>query len=250
MASPKQGADTRNGRPRAARSAPRRGEILDAAAHLFWEKGFGATNTQDIGERVGILKGSLYYYFDSKESLLLEIIEQIHLTLARSIEDVATLDGSALEKIWAFVYQAAVVNVVNHASCAVFVAEFQRLGKEDQARMMRMRVHGDQVLQGFVVQGQEDGSVCELVDPELASTSILSMCSTIHRWYRPGAEWTPEAVAGAYADLAVAQVRCNPTLHASHVRHDVEALESLALRVPLPAAGEGHGTPPHWLRPQ
>lgn len=235
MASLKQEPDSPDGRPRAARSAPRRGEILEAAAQLFWEKGFEVTTTQDIGERVGLLKGSLYYYFDSKESLLLEIIEQIHLILTRSIEDVATLGGSALERVWAFVYQATVVNVVNHASCAVFVAEFRRLGEDDQKRMMTMRTYGDQVLQGFLAEGQADGSVCELVNPRLTSTAILSMCSTIHRWYRPGGAWTPEVIAGSYADLAVAQVRCNPALHRRHLRNEVDALEPLALRRPVPA---------------
>ena len=48
----------------------RRNEILDAAEELFGTKGFDQTSTNDILDRVGIARGTLYYHFRSKEEIL------------------------------------------------------------------------------------------------------------------------------------------------------------------------------------
>ncbi len=52
----------------------RRSVILDHAAELFARKGIAATTVREIADAVGILSGSLYHHFDSKESIIDEII--------------------------------------------------------------------------------------------------------------------------------------------------------------------------------
>jgi AcrR family transcriptional regulator len=51
-----------------------REEILNAAASLFVTRGFAATTTRQIAERVGIRQASLYYYFGGKDEILLELL--------------------------------------------------------------------------------------------------------------------------------------------------------------------------------
>ncbi|MFI1991812.1 TetR/AcrR family transcriptional regulator [Actinoplanes sp. NPDC020271] len=67
------------GRPRSGSrrlpSASAREEILDAAAELFAQRGYAATSTRLIAERVGIRQASLYYHFDTKEQILAELLE-------------------------------------------------------------------------------------------------------------------------------------------------------------------------------
>ncbi|KUL32995.1 TetR/AcrR family transcriptional regulator [Actinoplanes awajinensis] len=67
------------GRPRSgARRLPAataREEILDAAAELFAQRGYAATSTRLIAERVGIRQASLYYHFNTKEQILAELLE-------------------------------------------------------------------------------------------------------------------------------------------------------------------------------
>lgn len=56
------------------KSAPaREDEVIAAAAALFAERGYGATSMRDIGERVGLLGGSLYHYVKSKDALFIRI---------------------------------------------------------------------------------------------------------------------------------------------------------------------------------
>lgn len=56
--------------------AARREDILDAATRLFSERGFGPTGIDDIGEAVGVTGPAVYRYFDSKEDLLVAVLER------------------------------------------------------------------------------------------------------------------------------------------------------------------------------
>lgn len=55
----------------------RKNEILDVAQELFVQKGFDYTSTNDILERIGIARGTLYYHFKSKEDILDSLIKRI-----------------------------------------------------------------------------------------------------------------------------------------------------------------------------
>ncbi len=59
----------------------RRNEILDAAEELFVTQGFEQTTTNDILEKVGIARGTLYYHFKSKEEILDAMIMRINRNL-------------------------------------------------------------------------------------------------------------------------------------------------------------------------
>ena len=62
------------GKSKAARK--RRNEILDVAETLFNEQGYDGTSTNDILQKVGIARGTLYYHFDSKEAIMDGIIDR------------------------------------------------------------------------------------------------------------------------------------------------------------------------------
>ena len=55
----------------------RKNAFVNAAEELFKEKGFENTSIDDIVERVGVAKGLFYYYFDSKEELLGQILQRL-----------------------------------------------------------------------------------------------------------------------------------------------------------------------------
>jgi TetR/AcrR family transcriptional repressor of nem operon len=52
-----------------------RDRLIEAARHLFWERGYGAASVSDILARAGANSGSFYHFFDSKESLLRVVLE-------------------------------------------------------------------------------------------------------------------------------------------------------------------------------
>ncbi len=89
-------AETKNEPRFERRKDARPGEILDAALDLFVEKGFAATRLEDVAQRAGVSKGTVYLYFDSKEDLFKAVIRS---GMVRAIEEaerrVAAYSGSA-----------------------------------------------------------------------------------------------------------------------------------------------------------
>lgn len=83
---------------RQRRKAARPQELLDAALALFVEKGFAATRTEEVAERAGVSKGTLYLYYPSKEDLLKAVIAQnISREIAESMDRVLRFEGSSAE---------------------------------------------------------------------------------------------------------------------------------------------------------
>ena len=71
----------------------RKNEILDAAEELFISKGFDSTSTNDILDKVGIARGTLYYHFKSKEEILDSLIERMTETLMAQARAIAKDQG-------------------------------------------------------------------------------------------------------------------------------------------------------------
>lgn len=81
-------------------AAVRRNEILDAAEQLFVTKGFDGTSTNDILERVGIARGTLYYHFKSKEEILDAMIERMtHSLLEKAGQIARQKDTPVLQRL-------------------------------------------------------------------------------------------------------------------------------------------------------
>jgi len=158
----------RPGRPRhASGSGPAdaspREQILDAAAALFAERGFAATTTRLIAERVGIRQASLYYHFAGKDELLIELLTtsvRPSLDAVRRIEALVPRRASAA----AALYLLALIDVetlsrtphnigtlyllpeVQHERYDAFRAERQEL--QDAYGRLGARAAGPDVLAG------------------------------------------------------------------------------------------------------
>ena len=74
-------------RPEGAKRQKRREKIYDDAIATFNKKGYEATSLSEIAEMNGLLKGSLYYYIESKEDLLAEIFAQSDREFLALIDD-------------------------------------------------------------------------------------------------------------------------------------------------------------------
>ncbi|NLL78063.1 MAG: TetR/AcrR family transcriptional regulator [Clostridiales bacterium] len=75
----------------------RRNEILDAAEELFVSNGYDKTSVQQIIDKIGIAKGTFYYYFRSKEELLNGIVERYNKLLLNRAIKIAEEKGLSCE---------------------------------------------------------------------------------------------------------------------------------------------------------
>jgi len=92
-------------RPPRQRMAPeeRRGAILEAALSVFSDLGYTQATLNDVADRVGVTKGCLYHYFESKERLLLDLIQDRIGAAIIADQALASAEGSREERLREFV---------------------------------------------------------------------------------------------------------------------------------------------------
>src|SRR3984885_1121033 len=82
----------------------RQDEVLEVAVEIFHEKGYASASIQDVAEEVGVLKGSLYHYIDSKEDLLARIFEDSADQFVAMLDEAGSLDERPLERLRSFAH--------------------------------------------------------------------------------------------------------------------------------------------------
>jgi AcrR family transcriptional regulator len=209
-----------------AKRPPRRRqhEVVEAAARVFHEKGYESTSIQEIAEAVGILKGSLYYYIDSKEDLLYAILQSVHEDALANIKRVETVDGDALQKVRAFVTLHLTFNAANLTKMGVFFHDFRSLNPEHRQIIVDERDLYDELLRDLIRQGQRESIICPDVDPKFAALGVMGMTNWLYHWYRPGGSLSAEQIAEEMANLVVAGLACTPETHEPGHRSKLEAL--------------------------
>jgi len=185
-------------------------EILDAAASVFHEKGYSASSIQDVADAVGILKGSLYYYIDSKEDLLFGILLDTHHESMRRLAQWQKIKGDALVRLRAFIEGHVTANIANRIKIGVFLHDFRSLSPERRAVIVADRDVYDGWVRELIRDGQQEGVVHEDIDPKLAAMALLGMMNWTYQWYDPDGSVTPHGLARSFADLALAGLAVRP----------------------------------------
>jgi len=188
----------------------RRAEVLDAAARVFNEKGYEATTIQDIADEVGILKGSVYYYINSKEDVLFEVLQEVHQEALSSVREAVESDGDALQKIRAFVETLSRFNADHRVRMGILLHDFRSLSEPRRKDLVRERDRYDRILRKLITEGQKQEVISPDVDPKLAALAVMGMINTIYQWYRPSGGQKSQQIASAYADFVVRALACTP----------------------------------------
>lgn len=177
----------------------RRDQLLTIAAELFARKGFKNTTVRDIADGAGILSGSLYHHFDSKESMVDEILRSFQDELFASYDEVLNSDASArhkLEEVVRLSFEA--INDHPHA-VAIFQNEAGYLGGFDRFDYLAKRNQQSRdIWIGLLRDGVRSGELREDLDIELVYRFIRDTVWVAVRWYRPGGQFGHDTVAAQY----------------------------------------------------
>jgi TetR/AcrR family transcriptional regulator, cholesterol catabolism regulator len=185
------------------RAKRRQREIIDAAAEIFHRKGYSETSMQEIAEAVGILKGSLYYYIDSKEDLLFQMLLEVHEHAKGIVEETAALEVPAVERLRAYVQRHVEYNVQNLSKIAVYYHDFGLLTAKRKRAIMDQRRYYELFVIGLIEDAKADGSVDGSVDASLVANAIFGVVNWIYTWYRPSGSASPQYLGKLYAELIV-----------------------------------------------
>src|SRR3954449_955742 len=110
--------------PRAqSETSTRRDQLLEIAAGLFATKGFRNTTVRDIADAAGILSGSLYHHFDSKESMVDEILSSFQEELFGQYDEILASTDDARAKLERAVLVSFDAIDRHHDEVAIFQAD-------------------------------------------------------------------------------------------------------------------------------
>ena len=186
-----------------SRSSARRDEVVRTAARLFSERGYHGTSMQDLGEALGVLRGSLYAHIGSKEELLFEVVDQgAERFLERAAEAVSS-DAGAAARLRALLV-GHIETAIEHIDAAtVFLNEWRYLSQERRATVQAKRDRYESIVRATIEQGVASGEFRADLDIPLAARLVLSAGNWTYSWFRPEGPLSAREVGESFADLLV-----------------------------------------------
>jgi AcrR family transcriptional regulator len=166
-----------NGRVTASPSAPgpslagrlrRRDEILATAAGLFASDGYTNTSMREVAAASGILAGSLYHHFESKEAIAVELVDDYHADLVRVVREFGSVPADPLAGLRAFALEIAAVSFRHQAALQITMFDAPTTASSS----LKTVVHDepaslDRLWRTLISAASAAGAIKEGVDPRI-----------------------------------------------------------------------------------
>jgi len=199
---------TRPTPPPATRPTPppatRRDELLELAAAMFAERGLRATTVRDIADSAGILSGSLYHHFSSKEEMVDEVLSTFLTWLFDRYQHIVDTEPNPLARLKGLFMASFDAIEHRHAEVVIYQDEAKRLSSQprfayveelnQRHRAMWVDVLNEGIAQGYFQSGMD----VDLVYRFIRDTTWVSV-----RWYQPGGPLTAEQVGKQYLAIVL-----------------------------------------------
>ena len=195
-----------------AREQPaRRERILASAAALFARKGVAATTVREIADEVGILSGSLYHHFESKEAIVDEVVSSYLEDLRNRYKTVLATDADPRQRLHDMVVASLEVveahphateiyqNDVNYLSQLERFAYLKNAGKEVQASWL-------EVINAGIAQGVFRADL----DPKILYRLMRDAVWLSVRWFKPTRDYPISRLAEDCTSLFIEGLARSP----------------------------------------
>jgi AcrR family transcriptional regulator len=184
----------------------REAELLKVAAEVFWAKGYQGATVQDIADAMGVLKGSLYYYIESKEDLLFRIFDASHADALGIVEAVQADDVPPIERLRVFLHDFIVFYLENLERVNLYFRDWRFLTDDRLRVVVEQRKVYEDTLRKLLRSAQEAGEISPDVDVRYAMFFIFGAINGIPDWYQRSGREKPERIAAIYAKLSLEAV--------------------------------------------
>ena len=182
----------------------RREELLATAAEVFAAQGYRATTVRRIADAAGILAGSLYYHFDSKESMVDEILSTFLTDLWARYDAVLAGGLGPRETIEALVTESFRGIDRHHAAVAIYQKEARVLQTQPRfAYLADSQVKFVKAWLGTLERGVAERAFRADLDIRLTYRFLRDTVWVAASWYRPGGQHSPEEIARQYLSMVL-----------------------------------------------
>ncbi|HEY0886716.1 MAG TPA: TetR/AcrR family transcriptional regulator, partial [Ramlibacter sp.] len=172
-------------------------KVLDEAARLFRTRGFEGTSVREIAKAVGMLPGSLYCHFETKEALLVavyikgvqQIIEAVQSAVAGVDDPWERLEAACVAHLEAILHDDDYAQVVVRVRPADVPVAHESL--------IELRNSYEDLFTGLI----KDLPLARGVDRRVLRLMLIGAMNWSQTWYRPGGRFNPRAIARKFIAL-------------------------------------------------
>ncbi len=190
----------------------RRDELRAIAVGVFARKGYASATVRDIALAAGILSGSLYHHFDSKDAMLEEHLQEMFSELIAGYEAVATAELDAVEAFRRLIMFGFVSVAKRHDEFTIFQNDFAYLAQIPRFAFLRessMEVESAWI--SVIQRGVDVGAFRRDLDVRLVFRTTMGALLTAVRWFDPKGRLDPEAMGAAQADFFLQGLQSPPS---------------------------------------
>jgi AcrR family transcriptional regulator len=183
-------------------AARKREAVLRVAARMFQEQGFERTTLASLADALNITKPTVYYYFDSKEQLLVEIFRRAQESALEMLRQADRLETTGIEKLRKALLGYSQIATSDFGRCLINLLQRQTLDLDPATRTEidgRIR-EAERLLCGMIETGISDGSIRPL-HVKLLYLTIFTGLNGLAAWFRPGESLSESEVAGVQLDV-------------------------------------------------
>jgi AcrR family transcriptional regulator len=189
----------------------RRDELLELAATMFAQRGLRATTVRDIADSAGILSGSLYHHFSSKEEMVDELVRGFLDWLFARYREIVDGEANPLERLKGLFMASFEAIEHRHAQVVIYQDEAQRLLSQPRFSYIEdMNRQQRKMWVELLHQGVDAGYFRADLDVDLIYRFIRDTTWVSVRWYQPGGPLTAEQVGQQYLAIVLGGITADP----------------------------------------
>jgi AcrR family transcriptional regulator len=183
----------------------RRDQILRSLASFVRDRRLASLTMRDIADRLGLVKGNLYYYFKNKQDILYHChVKCIAISLA-ALDDVSAMDLAPADALRILLIKH-IRNITEDPYGGVLLTDLESLTPAQRRRYVAMRDRFEHGVRVMISGGIADG-VFAPQNIDLAGITILGAINWIPKWYRTDGRMSSAEIANCIADQLIRSLR-------------------------------------------
>jgi len=191
--------------------AERRAELLAVAAEVFASRGYSSTTVREVAEAAGILGGSLYYHFDSKEAMVDEILSTFLDDLWDSYERVLGAELGARDTFAALIAESFRCIDLYRPAVVIYQHESRHLGAHPRfAYLGDSQRRFEEMWISVLDRGIREGAFRADLDKVLIYRFIRDTVWVSASWYQSGGRLSADEIAKQYLAMILEGIQASP----------------------------------------
>lgn len=183
----------------AAARAERRAELLATAAEVFASQGYSATTVRKVADAAGILGGSLYYHFDSKESMVDEILRTFLDEMWAGYERILGAGLNARDTLEAIVVESFRSIDRHRPAVVLYQNESKHLATSERFHyLLDSQRRFEEMWLSLLDRGVKEGAFRADLDRSLVYRFIRDTVWVAANWYQRGGRLSADDIAKQY----------------------------------------------------